>query len=230
MFDSDKKEFSEILRATMGVYRVDAGPLVLELWWAVLNKYSMEQVNDGFNRFISSKDSKFPPVPAHIVDAIEANCPDGRPGVEEAWSMMPRDEYTSVVMTNEMAEAMATAQSLLNEGDKIAARMAFKEAYTRIVDNNKRQGLLPQWFPSLGSDKEGREAVLNAAIRLGRISVEHAAGLLGPAQAVAILESNNKTLGIEQKKLSPEQVKANLAKLKALLAKSNIGGDKNETT
>lgn len=224
MLDADKKEFAEILRATLLVYRIEADSVVLKLWWAVLSRYDIEQVRQGFNSFVSSKDSKFPPVPAHIIDAIEANCPDSRPGADEAWSMIPRDESSSVVMTEEMAEAYGIAKPLLDEGDQVAARMAFKEAYARIVDANKRDGVIPKWFPSLGDSKEGREAALNQAVRLGRISAEHAAGLLAPAQAVAMLESNNKALAIEHRQISPEQAKANFAKVKEMLAKSKISG------
>lgn len=222
MLESDKKEFAEIVRTTLSVYRVEADAAVLRLWWAVLSRYDIEQVRQGFNRFVSSKESKYPPVPAHILDAIEANCPDTRPGADEAWSMIPRDEYSSVVMTEEMAEAYGIAKPLLDEGDQVAARMAFKEAYARIVDANKRDGVMPKWFPSLGSEKEGRDAALITAVRLGRISADHAAGLLSPAQAVAMLESNNKSLAIEHKQISPEQVKANMERMKAMLGKSNL--------
>ncbi len=224
MLDADKKEFAEIVRATLSVYRVEAGEAVLKLWWAVLSRYDIDQVRGGFNRFVSSKESKFPPVPANIIDAIEANCPDSRPGADEAWAMIPRDEYASVVMTEEMVEAWGIAKPLLDEGDQVAARMAFKDAYARIVDANKRDGVPLKWFPSLGDSKEGREAALNTAVRLGRISAEHAAKLLTPAQAVAMLESNHKALAIEHKQISPEQAKENFAKVKEMLAESKAFG------
>ena len=222
MLDADKKEFAEIVRATLSVYRVEASEAVLKLWWSVLSRYDIEQVRQGFNRFVSSKESKYPPVPAHIIDAIEANCPDSRPCADEAWAMIPRDEYASVVMTEEMAEAYGIAKPLLDEGDQVAARMAFKDAYARIVDANKRDGVALKWFPSLGDSKEGREAALNTAVRLGRISAEHAAKLLTPAQAVAMLESNNKALAIEHNQISPEHGKANFARIKVMLAGSKL--------
>jgi hypothetical protein len=127
-------------------------------------------------------------------------------------------------MTEEMAEAYGIAKPLLDEGDQVAARMAFKEAYARIVDANKRDGVPPKWFPSLGDSKEGREAALNTAVRLGRIGADHAAKLLAPAQAVAMLESNHKAMAIEHKQISPEQAKENFARVKAMLGKSKIGG------
>ena len=116
-----------------------------------------------------------------VKNVIERINPDGRPGADEAWAMIPRDEATSVVMTEEMAEAMGIAQPLLDEGDQVAARMAFKAAYDRITDANKRSGIKPKWFPSLGHDKNGREAVLVEAVRLGRIDEGHAVMLLPPA-------------------------------------------------
>ena len=106
------------------------------------------------------------------------------PGPDEAWAMMPRDEDTSVVMTEEMAQALHIAQPLLDEGDQIAARRAFIEAYKRIVDAAKRAGMPPRWFPSLGHSKDGREAALIEAVRLGRMNSEHAIALLPPDSAV----------------------------------------------
>jgi hypothetical protein len=115
-----------------------------------------------------------------VINEIEKLSPDGRPGAEEAWAMIPRDEATSAVMTDEMAQAMGIAQPLLDEGDQVAARMSFKETYTRLVDTVKRNGTPVKWFPSLGSDKNGRAHVLNESVRLGRLSHRHVAELLPP--------------------------------------------------
>lgn len=113
---------------------------------------------------------------------VLARIDDGRPSTEEAWAMVPRDEYATAVLTEEIAEAMGIAQPLLVEGDPIAARMAFKDAYARIVARNKQLGIGPAWFPSLGWDKAGRAPVLAEAVRLGRLTAPHALSLLPPAQ------------------------------------------------
>jgi hypothetical protein len=155
-----------------------------------------------------------------IVAEIESLKPDGRLGADEAWALYPHDEATSAVLTNEISEAMQIAQPLLNEGDKVGARMAFKEAYTRIVAKNKNEGIAPKWFPSLGTDKNGREEVLKQAVQLGRLTQDHATSLLPVkvnakvSEAVVLLD--NKT------KLTPEQIEKNqkrLAEIKAMLAK-----------
>jgi hypothetical protein len=177
MLDSDKKEFASIVSATLKTYRIEPDADVLRLWWGVLQKFTIEQVRNGFSAYVGSKGADFI-LPTHIVAAIEANEPDGRVGAEEAWAMYPHDESSSAVITNEMAEAMQLAQGIYNDGDKIGARMSFKESYNRIVAHNKLNGIRPKWFASLGHSKEGREIALKDAVIKGRISQDHATSLL----------------------------------------------------
>jgi hypothetical protein len=137
--------------------------------------------------------------------------------------MIPRDEYASAVMTEEMADAMRIAKPLLDEGDQVAARMTFKEAYTRIVDANKRNGIKPRWFPSLGHDKEGREPAIAEAVRLGRMGAQHAISLSAPDKVASMLQlAGETTLALEHKTPPRDQQLANLAKIKAMLANSKL--------
>lgn len=126
------------------------------------------------------------------VEAVLLRIDDGRPGVEEAWALIPRDEAASVVWTTEMAEAWGIALPLLNEGDAVAARMAFKEAYSGIVSRARDARQPVQWMPSLGHDKHGREAVLLEAVRRNRLTASHVARLLPPGeispQALELIE------------------------------------------
>lgn len=108
------------------------------------------------------------------IQDVVSRLDDGRPGVEEAWSQMPFDESQSVVWTDEMANAFGVARGLLDEGDRVAARMAFKEAYTRLVGEARDAGRPVSWSPSLGFDKSGQEAVLADAVSKGRLTYEHA--------------------------------------------------------
>lgn len=159
---------------------------------------------------------------AAVIEQLDRLQPDGRPGVEEAWAMIPKDEHGSVVMTEEMAEAYGIAAPLLNEGEATAARMAFKEAYARIVERNKLAGVSPKWFPSLGRDKEMRTTVLQEAVRLGRIGVEHAERIV-PAD-ILNLPDHTTRLAIEDKTpVSHEQAVANIARLRLMLGSSRIG-------
>lgn len=114
------------------------------------------------------------------VQDVLSRLDDGRPGAEEAWAMIPQDEAGSTVWTEEMAAAFGVARHLLADGDRIGARMAFKESYGRLVSQARDDGKPVRWSPSLGHDPGGREAVLQEAVRLGRLSIAHAAVELLP--------------------------------------------------
>lgn len=98
---------------------------------------------------------------------------DGRPGVEEAWAMVPKGEDATVVWTEEMAQAMSVVHDLIDR-DEIAARMAFKEAYQRLCQAARDRNLPVSWSVSLGWDAQGREQVIREAVDKGRLTSEQA--------------------------------------------------------
>lgn len=108
---------------------------------------------------------------------------DGRPGAEEAWAMLPFDEAATIVWTEEMAGAWGVALPLLEDGDRIAARMAFLESYRTRVQRARDSGIAVKWNVSLGHKLEDRVAAIQEAHRLGRIGTEYVARLL-PAPGV----------------------------------------------
>lgn len=108
------------------------------------------------------------------VQDVISRVDDGRPGADEAWAMLPFDEATTVVWTDEMVQAWAVAAPLIESGDKIAGRMAFKEAYTKAVSAARDERRPAKWSASLGHDPRGRESALQDAATKGRISVEYA--------------------------------------------------------
>jgi len=113
-----------------------------------------------------------------LADILE-RIPGGRPGAEEAWSIVSptlNDERVTVVWTTEMQQAFGVALKL--QDDHIAARMAFKEAYTRLTAEAREAGAPIRWQASLGQDAAGRESVLVAAAEKGLLTVQHVAGLL----------------------------------------------------
>ena len=103
----------------------------------------------------------------------------GHPTANEAWAMVlaSLDESETVVWTDQVAEAAAVARPILEAGDEVGARRAFRDAYERIVRERADE---PRWFPSLGSDAVRREAALDRAIADGRLRREHVDGLLPP--------------------------------------------------
>jgi len=115
---------------------------------------------------------------------------DGHPGAEEAWAIMPFCESQSVVWTREMAEAFGFAIPLLNDGEKVAARMAFKEAYTRLVGKARDEGTPIKWELTPGRDPGGREVVLRDAVERGRLRSDYVDGMLPPPSDPAQMMKN----------------------------------------
>lgn len=128
-----------------------------------------------------------------VADVIQ-RLDDGRPGPDEAWAMLPRSESESVVWTEEMSSAFSVAAPMM-DSDKTAARMAFREAYKRAVDEAREQRKAVNWIASLGHDPRGREQVLQRAVELGRLSAPHALRLM-PDAAIQIPNEVRVALGL----------------------------------
>jgi hypothetical protein len=111
---------------------------------------------------------------------------DGRPETEEAWNMLPRDEMTSTVWTEEIAHAWGLASPLLEAGEVAAARATFSEGYVKAVQQARIRREPVRWMPSLGIDVRGREAVVLDAVRKGRLSMTQASALLPPGELSAL--------------------------------------------
>ena len=91
------------------------------------------------------------------------------PAEAYALALSSSDEQSTVVWTNEIAEAWAVAAPLLRAGDKFGARQAFIESYARITGEARAIRRLPNVQVSLGHDQEGRVRALQEAVAAGRL-------------------------------------------------------------
>lgn len=116
--------------------------------------------------------------PAAIIERMEGA--DGRPTGNEAWAiaLQSSDESATVVWNDEIAEAMGEARAVLNSGDDVGARMAFRDAYDRIVRERRQQGRAVVWYPSLGHDPNGRVDAVERAVTQGRLTQKQASAYL----------------------------------------------------
>ncbi len=208
------RKLLEQIAATAELMGHEISPAAAMVMAKDLEKYPIDVIGQALANLRRESKSRFSL--AGVIEQIERLQPDGRPGADEAWAMIPKDEYASAVITEEMAEAYGIALPLLHDGDKIAARMAFKEAYQRIIEKNKLQGIPPKWFPSLGSDKESREVALDTALRLGRISHEHVQALLPPKGPIQTVEQ---LLALPSAQLSDEEKSQGLKRINELKLK-----------
>lgn len=177
MTDNDRREFAELLTATIQVYGTAVGPQVIGIWWAALQAYPLALIRAGLSAHVTDPHAgRFTPKPADVISHLTQN--DGRPGADEAWALCPLSESQTTVWTEEARMAFfETAYGLL-DADPIAARMAFKDAYQRHVAAARRALSPVVWTVSLGTDAGGRESVLRAAVEQGRLEQTYVAGLL----------------------------------------------------
>lgn len=118
----------------------------------------------------------------------------------EAWSLaLPAaDERNTVVWTREARDAFNIALPLLEEGDKVGARMAFIGSYERNVATSKAAGALPAAQVSDGWDTTLRTVAVEQAV---------SRGLLPPPRQDVLALPN----------LSPEEVRGNRERMAALM-------------
>lgn len=117
-----------------------------------------------------------------IVDRI--NDGSQHPAANEAWAQcLPAlSEANTVVWTQQMAEAWSVALPVLTSGDRVGARMAFIQAYERLVGIAKGGGLFPAWQISQGHDPELRTEAITRAVRVGQLKAPIAEKFLPPPE------------------------------------------------
>lgn len=109
--------------------------------------------------------------------AIMERIDDGHPAPNEAWANAIRaaDEAATVVWTEQTRDSWAVALPLIEAGDKIAARQAFLEVYTRLTKEARAAGRMAVHHASIGFDASGRDGVLQQAVAAGHLAHEQVA-------------------------------------------------------
>ncbi|CAM3486951.1 hypothetical protein YEEN111655_13400 [Yersinia entomophaga] len=168
---ADRREFAEVMKATLAIYGKDASKAVLDLYWNALLPYDIDTVRQAFSNWLTDPDQgRFSPKPADIIRNIQtiAGKPDWL-SANEAWALaLPaQDEANTVVWTNEIAQAWNIALPIMQEGDKVGARMAFIAAYERLTKAAQGTGRSPEWSVSEGWDKETVKRSVEQAVTTG---------------------------------------------------------------
>lgn len=186
---SDFDEFAQLLDDAYDLIGAGANKVISggakSMFFAAMAKYSLPTVRAALAAHCVDKvRGRFTPKPADLIEQIEASAlNDGRPGPEEAWAiaLTSRDEADTVVWTAECAEAFMLCKPILALGDEVGARMAFKEAYARLVAQARAERLPAAWTASVGWDKSRHAAALTRAVTAGLLPAPSVAGLIaGP--------------------------------------------------
>lgn len=197
MTDDQLERVLKTLVATAEVMGHELKPTAAMVMAEDLATYPFEEVMNALNRVRKETAGRL--TLKAIIDMLA-------PGhdwltANEAWSLaLPAaDERNTVVWTREAREAFNIALPLLEEGDKIGARMAFIGAYERNVAVAKAAGAVPGAEVSEGWDKTLRTVAVEQAVTRG---------LLPPPRQEAVLALPN---------LSPEQVRDNRSRMAELM-------------
>lgn len=154
------------------------------MFFRAVAEHSLDDLRAAFDAHVKDPQrGHFMPAPANILAQIAGRAEDdGRPGPEEAWaiSLCAQDEADTVVWTNEMADAWNVARPVLVGGDEVGARMAFREAYARMVANARHKRSPSTWNVSLGHDPARRKLALERATVAGWLPVREALEIEGP--------------------------------------------------
>lgn len=184
MSEDDFDPFVALLDAAYALYGKSLSAEAKAMHFRALNAYSLPAVRGALEAHVKDPQrGQFAPKPADVIAQLEGEAThDGRPGPDEAWAMAlnAQDEAATVVWTAEMAQAFGVARSVLERGDEVGARMAFKEVYKRRVDEARRQGQGVRWQASLGWAADLREQALGQAVATGRLLAGTAALLPQP--------------------------------------------------
>lgn len=169
-------------------------PQEIEDEWATeLGGFSPEEIKRGLE---ACRTSKFPPTLPEFISLCRPAA-SVRPSADEAWAIAikAKDESETVVWTEDMAQAWGLCKPVLDAGDEVGARMAFRASYERISG----LGGPIRWTVSHGWDAEKRVIALEKA---------KSAGLALPYAPQPVLMLEEKTAPM------PAYVKEMIASLK----------------
>jgi hypothetical protein len=217
MRENDFDEFGVLLDDLAAFYPTAKTPTAgfKAMYFRALSHLDVDAVRVALSAHLRDPQrGRFMPLPADVaaqVVGILAN--DTRPGCEEAWATAMRgdDELETVVWTAETSQAFAVASPILNAGDEVGARMAFREAYNRLVEEARRGRAPVAWSVSEGLDPQRRAGAIAAAVARGLVGEGQYPSLPAPRAAVALLDGPLDTM--------PEKVRLNLLGIRAWLTR-----------
>ncbi len=173
MRDSDKKAFAGLMAGVATNYGRDITPELLDVFWAALADHGMEAVTRAINAHV--RVSRFMPTVADVLERLAFGAGQARPGADEAWLRTPPEE-DSYWATDEMLGAWAVvAQEMHSERpDRTGARMAFRDAYTRLVAEAQALGRPVQWRLVRGTRRDNLVDTIHEGVRLGYVPAAEA--------------------------------------------------------
>lgn len=186
MCDDDEAEFYTLLVHTCQACQPNAKPLTVEAMNMIfedLRDYPLELVKKALQAHRRDKDrGQWLPNAAHIEHQIDMRRVVKWIAADEAWAKMPKVEGQPALLNDVTVQALAAAQPFLDqmhEGadgrltprpDMVAARMAFKGCFERLVERAKLEKRVPKYFVSPGGSYEEQQVLIDESVRLGLLA------------------------------------------------------------
>ncbi len=213
MTPQDAPRFYELLDLTYDMIGVGAAKIISApvkvLFFQDLERYELRLIEAALSAHrMDPVRGKFTPKPADIEHQINIRRPVVWLSADEAWARAPKIEEMPAVITTEIAQALAAAAPLLADGDKVAARMAFKGCYDRLVERAKLERRGPQYFVSPGGSYEDQQAVIEEGQRQGLLPAPAKVpelALPGPRTTGAKPDLKALLLSLNQKTMLPPE-------------------------
>lgn len=205
MIQSDFDQFANALDATMSYYDKPISADMTSLFFDDLADYPLEAVLAGLKLHRRNPErGQFTPKVADVVREVQNFLKRKWLSADEAWAkaLIASDESVTVVWTDEAQYAYGMCKPIMDEGDMVGARMAFKQAYDRAVSKAVAEMRAPNAFVSLGHDQEGRKTAITEAVSGGLLTHERAQALL-PDAGVQMTKEGQAIAGFLTGKVAP---------------------------
>ena len=173
MTGAEKEKFTAAVAGLACFYGVELNKMSLAIYWDTLRGYEIEALQEAMRCHVKDPDhGRFMPKPADIIRHLPA---DRVMGTDAAWEVAMRarlwDEDATIVVPTAVFRAFPFGT--WGMGDKVGARMAFKDKYPAAL---AKYGDMVE--VSMGLHKAGRAAAVLDAVRTGQIKKLTARSLL----------------------------------------------------
>jgi len=203
---ADIDRFTDELEATMAYYEKPINADMTAMFFDDLADYPLEAVLAGLKLHRRNPErGQFAPKVADVEREVQAFLRRKWLSADEAWAkaLIADDEAVTVIWTEEAQYAFGVCRPIMVDGDMVAARMAFKQAYERAVAKAVSEMRGPIAVPSLGHDPDGRKAAISEAVSAGLLTRDRTQALL-PDAGIEITTEGKAIAGLLSGKSAPD--------------------------
>lgn len=161
-------DWVELLQGTAEAVGFPISQTCADMMALDLGGYEFDQVKAACAK--CRRELKFRLTLSDIIDRLQAE--DGRPGPDEAWLMVMKDDDYSQLTNNEIDEASKGVMEAIRAGNAFGAERSFKELYPKVVKKAREQGRIPVYRVSIGQ-LGGNEQAISEGLKSGVLAINY---------------------------------------------------------